>query len=215
MHYHSVRHAFPPVLFGSAPFLTLSFNLGREGQSTGVLAVLWFRSGDIACCFHSCTLDLHMQEKVECVKHHNQLRVLPIWNKVGWGSVSFRARVLKPLSLQWEVCSVWMGGCVSVCMLCMCDCACVLFILVGEDWTWTLLFILECDVSSHTWGRGEGAVTDCSSCLKLCTKLSDQTSCCDLKKVHCFLVSPLSLFWWNVTLWWAFWCEQMFSRTKT
>lgn len=46
-------------------------------------------------------------------------------------------------------------------------------------------------MSSHTWGgAGRCAATDRSSCLKLCTKLSDQTSCFDLKKVHCFLVPP-------------------------
>lgn len=77
----------------------------------------------------------------------------------------------------------------------MYDCACAIFIHVGKDLQCKRLFItLECDVmSSHTWGgEGREAVTDCSSCLKLCTKLSDQTSCFDLKKkkVHCFLVPP-------------------------
>lgn len=68
------RQASTPLLFGNAVFLTV-FNSGREGKNTSVLAVFRFRSEDIACCFHYCTLDLHMQEKVECLKHHTQLRV--------------------------------------------------------------------------------------------------------------------------------------------
>lgn len=95
------------------------------------------------------------------------------------------------VSERYVVCE-WLDVCLCAC-LCMCDCACVLFIHVAKDWICKLLFItLECDVmSSHTRGRGRWVSCNrCSSCLKLCTKLSDQTSCFDLKKVHCFLVTP-------------------------
>lgn len=59
----------------------------------------------------------------------------------------------------------------------------VLSIHVGRDWKCKLLFIvLECDLVSSHMGEGKvGQAEGCSSCLKLCTKLSDQTSRFDWK----------------------------------
>lgn len=136
----------------------LLFISGREGKSTSVLAVLWFCSEDIACCFHYCTLDLHMQEKVECLTHHNQLRVFANLKYRGMGEgCASQPRGLSPLLCS--VCEMMSCGCVDVCLRAcqrMDDCACVLFILVGKDLKCKLLFIIsECDVkSSHSGGGG-------------------------------------------------------------
>lgn len=167
----SIYHRVPPSFHSSAVwqcnffFLTLVFNLGRAGQNRSVLAVWWFRGEDIACCLHYCTLDLHMQEnkqKVECLKHHNQLRVLPIWNKVGWASVSFRARVLKSSRCrEWEVCRV----CVDVCLGHARACVIVhVFYLSTWQGSETLAFIYYCRMwrseQPHVGGEGRSAMRD-------------------------------------------------------
>lgn len=78
----------------------------RRGR---VLIVLRFCNENIACCFHYCTLELHMQEKRwNDYEHQKQLRVFANLKYSGMGSVSFRTRVQMPLSLQC------VRGCVSV-----------------------------------------------------------------------------------------------------
>lgn len=55
---------------------TSEFGKGRGGGG-GEASELHCDSAveNIACCFHYCTLELHMQEKGGMSKHHNQLRV--------------------------------------------------------------------------------------------------------------------------------------------
>lgn len=117
------------------------------------------------------------------------------------------------VSERYVVCE-WMDACLRACRACM---TVHVFYLSMWERIWDVNFIyfrMWHNEQPHLGGGGEGrtAVTDRSSCLKLCTKLSDQTSCFDLEKSALFSCPSL---WWNVTLWRAFWCEQMFSRTNS